>query len=351
MVILADCSGSMSLDDVTDTGDVTPTKKWFGGVPTRRTQTRMKSLQQALMELLEMRLNMEGRVSRIALVGFTRECKVRFPRDRESMTEIDGSSPEQVKLDFRDAIGLLRTEEAGTDIGQALHFAAELLHRHGRPGNDRLVVLISDGATWVPKDDDATGEVVSGVDDPVSLMSHLHEQMHIHLHAIGVSKEDIFWPWFRDKYSGREPHISMIPNHQLLDQLIDVGGGDPSRTGDTDVLAEYFSGLGRGVTRQIRCGSPDPLPSLQPWERDALAARTSKSNKNATSQSSASNVVDWQPWFSSCTSAAMSKLNVLQSDHCSNVTLASNNCRRFFNLMYVTLQLAKRSWETWIDSS
>ncbi len=278
MVILADCSGSMSIEDVTDKADVVPQKRWFGGSARRRTQTRMKALQQALMELLDTRLSLDGRVSRIALVGFTRDCKVRFPRRGESMVEIDSSSPPEVQQDFRDAIGLLRAENAGTDIGQALHFAAELLHRHGRPGNDRLVVLISDGATWTPKGEDATGEVVSGVNDPVSLMDHLHDSMQIHLHAIGISTEDLFFPWWKQKHA-EEPHVSMIPNHQLLDQLVAVGGGDPSRSGDTDVLAEYFSGLGSGVTRQVRCGAPRPLPELQGFEKAAIAKARAQSEQ------------------------------------------------------------------------
>jgi hypothetical protein len=42
-----------------------------------------------------------------------------------------------------------------------------------------------------------------------------------------------------------------VPNHELLEALVAVAGGDPSRVGDTDVLLEYFEGLGRGVTRNL----------------------------------------------------------------------------------------------------
>ena len=47
--------------------------------------------------------------------------------------------PSGLVQEFRDAIGLLRAD-GGTDIGQALQFAAELLYRHGHPANDRLLV-------------------------------------------------------------------------------------------------------------------------------------------------------------------------------------------------------------------
>ena len=63
--------------------------------------------------------------------------------------------------EFRQAIGLLQHQNAGTDIGKALHFAAELLYRQGVPDNDRLIVLVSDGADWAQKSDDTTGEAVA----------------------------------------------------------------------------------------------------------------------------------------------------------------------------------------------
>jgi hypothetical protein len=110
----------------------------------------MEALQRALRQLLEMRLRTAGRVARIALVRFTTDCAVRFPKGG-GMAELNAGAPDAVVREFREAVALLTPEEAGTDIGQALHYAAQLLHTHGRPGNDRLVVLVSDGATWKPK--------------------------------------------------------------------------------------------------------------------------------------------------------------------------------------------------------
>lgn len=276
IVILADCSGSMSLDDLTDISDASPASGGFGGLlgrsPTARTIPRVEALRRALNQLLEMRLRHSGRVSRIALVSFTHECgygSVRFPRQGTGMAEMDANSPPEVIKDFRDAIGLLRAEEkGGTQIAPALHFAAELLHRHGRPGNDRIIVLISDGASWKPKGEDNTGKEIGGLEDEVSLMDHLHRSMDIYLHAIGISKEEIFLPWFRRTHPGKEAHVAWIPNHDLLERLVEVGGGDPSRTGDTDILQEYFTGLGSGVSRQVRSPKESPLP---PLSRDEVA--------------------------------------------------------------------------------
>jgi len=284
IVILADCSGSMSQDDLTDISDGLPSGGLGSGflrrlLTTTRTISRIEALRRALSQLLDIRLRQSGRVSRIALVSFTHECSnssVRFPRHGAGMAEVDANAPAETIKDFRDAIGLLHAENAGTQIAPALHFAAELLHRHGRPSNDRLIVLISDGASWKPKGDADIGKEIGGLEDEVSLMDHLHRSMEINLHAIGISKEDIFRPWFARNHPGQQPPIPLIPNHELLERLVEVGGGDPSRTGDTDVLQEYFSGLGTGVSRQVRAPRSSSMPPLSQVEIDALeAARSS----------------------------------------------------------------------------
>jgi len=275
IVILADCSGSMRIPDLTDEADVVPTSA--GWNPFRRTTPasarglkRIEALQRALHRLLETRLRVSGRMSRIALVSFTTEGAVRFPRGG-GMQEIEENASPVVVQEFRDAINLLQAESAGTDIGQAIYYAAELLYRHGRPGNDRLIVLISDGANWKPKGQEATGEMVGALEEPVSLMDHLHREMKIHLHAIGISTRSIFMKYFGGAHPGHVPDESSIPNHELLEQLVLVGGGDPTEIGDTIVLQRYLTGLGSGVTRHLRKPLATP-PPLSAFEAEFLAA-------------------------------------------------------------------------------
>lgn len=279
IVILADCSGSMSFDDLTDTSDV-PSAGVLGLFSRRneRSISRIEALRRALNRLLEMKLSVSGRVSRIALVSFTEECNnscIRFPKNGLGMVELDTFASPALVQEFRDAIGLLRAD-GGTRIGPALDFAAELLSRYSRPGNDRLVVLISDGASWKPKTEEATGEEIGGLEDEVLLMDQLHRDMKIHLHAIGISKPEIFHSWWRQKHPREEPHVGSIPNHDLLEQLVQVGGGDPSRIGDSDVLHEYFSGLGSGVSRQVKVAPAAAIPSLNVSETEFLRAAVAR---------------------------------------------------------------------------
>lgn len=147
-----------------------------------------------------------------------------------------------------------------------------------------------------PKGDADIGKEIGGLEDEVSLMDHLHRSMEINLHAIGISKEDIFRPWFARNHPGQQPPIPLIPNHELLERLVEVGGGDPSRTGDTDVLQEYFSGLGTGVSRQVRSPRSSPLPPLSQVEIDALeAARTSTNPLRSAHAASHSAHIHVQP--------------------------------------------------------
>lgn len=239
IVILADCSGSMSIDDVR--GGV----EGFGGGHLSRTA----ALQRALRELLEVRLRSAGRSSRVAMLEFTRETHAWFPRDG-GMRQLDGGADAAVVEEFRRAIGNLSPRNAGTDIGNALSDAAELLHKHGHEENEPLIVLVSDGAHWVPQGEEGTGEVLLATEEPVSLMTHLHRDLGIRLHAIGISNDEMYRSWLQR--SRQADHVSWQPNHELLAELVRAAGGDEATIGGMAELSQYFSGLGAGIVHHVR---------------------------------------------------------------------------------------------------
>lgn len=247
IVVLADCSGSMGVEDLDAHGEgaVLAGPRGRG-----RKISRTQALRQAMYDLLEVRLKVDGRASRVALVEFTEQASARFPR-AGGMVELDGSSPPGLVNEFRTAIAVLAAKNGrGTDIGNALHEAANLLYYSGRPDNEKLIVLVSDGAHWTPRGDQGTGEVVRASEEPVSLMAHLHHNTGIRLHAIGISTPEHYRQW---TVAMRQPFNPVLnPNHDLLEQLVAVGGGDPTTIGGMDVLAAYFSGLGAGITRTVR---------------------------------------------------------------------------------------------------
>lgn len=269
IVILADCSKSMAVDDLPIGGE-----SLWGLARSGSWITRMQALQQALRELLDMRLQISGRVSRLALVEFNHRTRQLFPR-AGGMAQLDGSSPAKDVEEFRDGIAHLYPSGA-TQIGNALHEAADLLYQHGRVGNEKLIVLVSDGADWKPKGEQGSGEMVDAVMEPVSLMAHLHDNVNIRLHAIGISTRELF------RSRGYRDEPSVTPNHELLEELVKVGGGDPTAIGGLDVLERYFSGLGTGVTHRVRGrlqtraeAGPLPRPTA-----DALARLATRGTEN-----------------------------------------------------------------------
>lgn len=294
IVILADCSGSMRVTDMSPESAgveaVAAAPSFIDRVLRRRPAStrisRMEALHHALLRLLEMRLQQSGRVSRIALVGFTTHCEVYFP-SQGGMAQFDDHASEALVGDFRGAVGLLRSrtqDGGGTDIANALHYAAELLHRNRREGNDRLIVLISDGRQWVPKNDDAAGEEIGGIEDPVVTMAHIHRTLGVRLHAIGIGTRDQFLTWWRQQHGNQTPQEGLIPDHELLEELVAVAGGDPTRCGDTEVLEEYFSGLGTGLMGRVRVPRAGSLPALQRFEEDVLAQASTRATSSDRDQ-------------------------------------------------------------------
>ncbi|MEV7095930.1 vWA domain-containing protein [Amycolatopsis sp. NPDC051045] len=251
VVVLADTSASMAVEDL-------PAGRDPGHGSGSRWITRIDALRESLRQLLEIRMQVSGRVSRFALLEFDRRVRHSFPKGG-GMVQLDAGAAGQLVTDFRQATALMRPS-GGTDIGNALHAAANLLYQHGRPGNDKLIVLVSDGANWVPKGEAGTGEVVHTVEEPVSLMAHFQRDLGIRLHAIGISTVAMY-----QQRGGDMARPELIPNHTLLGELVKVGGGDPTTIGGLDVVAEYFGGLGGGIIHRVTdrltdMARPGPLP-------------------------------------------------------------------------------------------
>ncbi|MBO3743235.1 vWA domain-containing protein [Actinoplanes flavus] len=216
IVVLADCSGSMACDDIPDEEG-------------QRYLTRMEALQRALRDVSRL-------PGRFALAAFTTEFEVVFPGTGTMADLGDGK-------DLREAVALLRCQEKGTDLGKALYRAADLLHRYGVPGNDSLMVLVSDGTDWRPHEARTTGEVIPAAADPVLLTADLHRSLGVRLHTLGIGDEAMFQRWWDRQRREAEPPEFLRPNHRLLAELARAGGGEPTRSGGLDVLERYFAGL------------------------------------------------------------------------------------------------------------
>ncbi|HYL72666.1 MAG TPA: vWA domain-containing protein [Bryobacteraceae bacterium] len=289
IVILADCSGSMSIADLSEivegeSAAQSLLQRFASALNSTQVRyvPRIHVLRRALLDLVDRRLRLSGSSSRIALVGFGTSSRLLFPY-QEGMLQLDQATPIESLRRFRDIIATLQADMGGTRIGLAISFAASHLSRYGNPANERLIVLLSDGADWTPAKADQTGEILEQVsEEPVSLMEHLHETMGIHIQAIGISNDRVYDEYLRR--SGKtDVNVGNRPNHALLERLVAVGGGDPARTGDAQVIEEYFQTLAAGVTRQISYpASRKGPPQLNPDERARMIRESTSDRVPAT---------------------------------------------------------------------
>lgn len=280
MVVLADCSTSMLVPDIpADPGGSLglsehPSGHDRGlfarfrqsGKPIRK-EERVEVLRRALRQLVAERRRLRGRTSRIALMEFTRTARQVFPHGG-GMAEFDAGSPNTVVSDFERAIdAIYPLKKQGTHIGNALHEAADLLRRYGKPGNEQLIVLVSDGGDWVQPGVETTGEVADAYENPVLLMEHLHRALGVRVHTVGISTPELYRHWLAE---GNMDGVGLSPDHELLKELSRVGGGDAVVMGGLDVLVREFAELGAGTARRI-----------QPGERHAAAGALSRHTAEA----------------------------------------------------------------------
>jgi hypothetical protein len=168
---------------------------------------------------------------------------------------------------------------------EAILRGVEVLDEFGKVGNDRLIVLVSDGKSWAPKGAEFTGEVVMSKDDPVSMVDHLHRTRGVRFHAVGISNMTLYQSWCARR--SQQYVDNLAPNHPLLEEIVRAGGGDPSAIGGVDVLVDYFSGLGAGLRRYV--GTPRQERSEVHLSQDTIGAAraASKVGRNLVDNRSA----------------------------------------------------------------
>ncbi|OIJ63558.1 vWA domain-containing protein [Streptomyces mangrovisoli] len=254
MVVLADCSTSMLVPDIPALPGggqgLSEDPVGYGWNVSGPKEQRVEVLRRALHHLVAERRRLRGRTSRIALLEFTRTTKQVFPHS--GMAEFDADSPRTVVSDFERAINAIYPLTGqGTHIGTALHEASDLLRRYGKPGNEQLIVLVSDGGDWVQPGAETTGEVADAYENPVLLMEHLHRALGVRVHTVGISTPELFRHWLAQ---GNPDGPGLSPDHDLLKEISRVGGGDAAVMGGLDVIVREFAELGAGTARRIRPG-------------------------------------------------------------------------------------------------
>jgi hypothetical protein len=236
MVVVVDASGSMDLCDYVGSDG--------------RARSRIDGVKAALEILLHRRLSSGSRVSRIAAVLFGANTRMLYPLQDTSMVELKKES--QI-TEIRDStrylsqVGLerLQLDRSQTDISSALRYAAELLDYYAQEGNEKALVLLSDGADWTEDSEGVSeGEVVRTTHDPAVLADSLHFDSQVRIHTVAISNEQALQQHEERKYWDQG---WARPNTVLLRKIADFTDGLFIESPDARSLARLFDELGEGA--------------------------------------------------------------------------------------------------------
>ncbi len=236
MVIVVDASNSMDLRDYVGADG--------------RARSRIDGVRVAMEALLQRRLASGSRVSRIAVVLFGADTRMLYPLHDVMMVELESETQvEEMRESIRNLsqIGLerLRVDRTQTDISGALRYATELLDYYSQEGNEKMLVLLSDGADWTEDTAGASdGEIVRTTHDPAVLADSLHYDSGVRIHTVSISDEQAL-----RRYEDRRfwDQGWAVPNTALLRKIADFTEGLFIESPDARALARLFDELGEGA--------------------------------------------------------------------------------------------------------
>jgi len=215
-------------------------------------RSRLEGVRQALNILLQSRSEAGSRVARFAILVFGRNVQMFHPRQPE-MVEVQ--EPQLAAIRDRLHIlneGGLRTlnlDRTGTDISAGLRTAAALLDSYNQTGNEKMMILLSDGAEWThARDEEAEGTIISTSEDAAVLAGSLYADSHIRIHTVGIGNEQLV--------RRRNPNMNfnvraLLPNRELLEKISLNTDGIFFDSPDAQSLARLFDELGKGAIYEI----------------------------------------------------------------------------------------------------
>lgn len=240
MVILVDVSTSMDFCDYVDANN--------------HVGSRLMGVQKALQALFERRLAAESRVSNIAILVFSSEIAALFPPKSLSMTEVKQDTRPELQRSLKMLNASYLSENiiyrGGTNLVAALHKAMDTFDMCSQEENERLLLLLSDGADWTRNtDENRDGEVSGMTDDPVEMAEISHHNSNIRIHTVAISDEQTFKRYIKDpRYINNN---KAIPNTRLLRAIANSTRGKYYESPDAKVLTKLFDELGQGIRYQL----------------------------------------------------------------------------------------------------
>ncbi len=237
MIVVVDGSGSMDIEDFIYDG------RW---------KARLDGVKIALDLLFQVKLVSGSRVSSIAALAFGKNAKMLYPSEiaMRKITEENqlDSIRQSVKNVTKTGLEKIGVDRSGTIIASALKMASDLLDMYAQENNEKMIVLLSDGADWQEDSkEQSIGEIVRTSNDPAVLADSMHHDSNIRIHTVAISDKATFLK----RYPGSQDQIGSLPNKDLLRKIAEFTDGMFLESPSADLLARIFEELGVGAMYPI----------------------------------------------------------------------------------------------------
>jgi hypothetical protein len=244
MLILIDASGSMDTTDY---------------IKNNQKHTRLEGVQDALSALIRRRLVVGSRVARLAIMAFGERTAMLYPPARgmaelthsEQVEEILAQIKQKTQQEFLEQ---MQVDRGRTNIASALRDGANILNFSGREGNEKVLVLISDGAHWKEcTDENRYGEITTTTADPASLADTLHDESDIRIHTIAITDENAYRAYEENLKQGRSNVVvyNTAPNTALLRKIAEATNGIYLESPGMSALQKLFHEIAQGTTHPL----------------------------------------------------------------------------------------------------
>jgi Mg-chelatase subunit ChlD len=241
LVLIVDASKSMKLKDYEETEG--------------HLVTRIEAAKRVVELLLDWYFVTSSPRSRLGMVAFGNDARIAYPEAPGGLAPI---SKTQAKTLCREIPGLpKRIDNTGSNLIEALKSTESLLENTVNQNNNRLLILISDGAYWGGQDLAGMRYVAQNSAENASVatfISKFYERRRIGIHTIAIGTEEEirkFEPkYYRDDLSRPEDKRVQIPNPKVLKQISELTNGRFTTIDDIDSFRDLFEGL-TGMTMEF----------------------------------------------------------------------------------------------------
>jgi Mg-chelatase subunit ChlD len=244
LVLILDVSKSMRLRDHAEKNE--------------RVVTRLEAASQVVKLLFDWYFETDLPKSRFGMVAFGNNARVAYPEASGGLAKINQT---QAKMLCREIPNLLgRMDVTGSNLIEALKSAASLFDNTVDENNDKMLILISDGAYWGGQDIDEINYVnpqnPAESTNVAAFIQRFYQQRKTCIHSVAIGTEEgtrRFEPGrFHDDLTRPEDKRTYIPNPKVLSQISHYSNGRFTTIEDIDPLHDLLK-VSSGTTIEFAC--------------------------------------------------------------------------------------------------